>query len=230
MTYHSPTFFGVAYTSRLFREIEASKALARLRHQTGAAPDLANREHAGALLGWLNKWGCRITKGSFAAISGKLAMWHREWKPKLPRVEIQDLQGQHLDTLAAAYAGLLAVDEFGPTAASKALFVLCPRAAIPWDAEIQRAFDLRGRGQDRYRAMLMRSAQESATLIADAARCGVSDPATIPRMVESEAVTLSELLDEYHWITITRRHEIPGSGELEQWAGWASHDTFPSRK
>lgn len=217
-----PTFFGVAYTSRLYREIEAAQSLVKLRETIGPTPDLRNRDHACALLEWLNKWGCRITKKAFFAISDSLAEWFDE--REFAGGELHKLQDHELKALTDAYEALLTIREFGPTAASKALFVLCPDAAIPWDAAIQRKFKLLGNAPEQYRKMLVHSGREAAALIADAARCGISDHRAIPSAVNSQAITLPELLDEYHWVTITRRHTIPSGEELRQWAGWACRE------
>lgn len=222
MAYQDPTFFGVTYAARLFGEIETSNTLATLRHATGERPDLRNREHAQALLEWLNSWGCRITKKEFSRISKDLAKWFR--KQELPPGELHDLQDRELNVLAGAYEGLLTINEFGPTAASKALFVLCPDAAIPWDAAIQQAFGLVGSAPEKYREMLVRSGREAKALIADAARCGITDHRKIACAAKSQAITLPELLDEYHWITITHRHTIPSSDDLTRWLAWACRE------
>lgn len=222
MAYQNPTFFGVTYAARLYREIEVTQSLVKLRHTTGSALNLQDRGHAHALLEWLNKWGCRITREAFPAIAARLAEWCRD--RKLPSSEIHELLDRDLDALKDAYRGLLDIKEFGPTAASKALFVLCPDAAIPWDAAIQKQFDIPGNSPEQYRKMLVLSGREAAGLIDDAARCGVSDHRTIPREVNSQAITLPELLDEYHWVTITRRHTVPSGNELEQWSAWVGRE------
>jgi hypothetical protein len=227
MAYQNPTLFGVAYASRLFREVDTPSSFEALRRKTGTGGlDLKNpaNGHAQALLEWLNKWGCRITKDSFPVISSKLAKWFRKWKPKLPHTNLVSLQEQHLDILADAYNELLDVDDFGSTSASKALFAVCPHSAMPWDAAIQAEFKLSGRARENYRDMLERSKDEAEILIADAARCGVTDPQNIPHEVGSPGRTLPRLLDEFHWITITRRHRIPACEELQQWAGWACRE------
>ena len=92
---------------------------------------------------------------------------------------------------------------------------------MAWDAFIQSAFQLKG---DRagYRNMLVLSKAEAENLEADAARCGVADWRSIPDVVGRSGYTLPKLLDEYHWVTISRRHQIPAREDLQQWIGW--HD------
>jgi hypothetical protein len=52
--------------------------------------------------------------------------------------------------------------------------------------------------------------------------CGEADQRSIPGMLGAPNSTLPKLLDEYHWVTITRGHRIPTCEELHQWARWAS--------
>ena len=53
----------------------------------------------------------------------------------------------------------------------------------------------------------------------------VANSRMIPQAIESQALTLTELLDQYHWVTITRRHKVPTSGGLARWTEWASCET-----
>jgi hypothetical protein len=83
MAYQKPTLFGVAYASRLFREVDGDQAFETLRRETG--PSLNSRfpdrnGHAQALLKWLNNWGCRIAaKSSGHVISrlGRIIIWRQ---------------------------------------------------------------------------------------------------------------------------------------------------------
>jgi hypothetical protein len=228
----------VAYASRLHRQIDKSSGFnEQVRHKISPALDLdlENCDHATILLKWLNKWGCRITENSFPKISQQLAEWFRGWQRRLPctGLELVSLQDGHLDVFADAYHALLEVDDFGPTSASKALFAVCPRAAIPWDAAIQDhfkdTFKLHGRTPEDYRAMLELSKDAGKGLMTDAARCGVADPRNIPREVGRPEHTLAQLLDEYHWITITRGHEIPSRDELKRWVEWEARSATNER-
>ena len=110
----------------------------------------------------------------------------------------------------------------GPTITSKILFAVRPEATIPWDAPIQGQFMLHRGKRNDYRSMLALSKREAALVIADAARCGVAHEQCIPAAIGSPVRTLVRRLDEYHWVTITRRHEVPSAQELKQWTGWAS--------
>jgi hypothetical protein len=222
--YKPPTFFGVAYASRLFSEIETSGYLTKFREITQPMLDLGEPKHRRALLQFLNDWGCRINQNSFDNISKCLAEWFRECGRQLPQVEIHNLKDPELEQLTRAYRQLIDIKGFGPTAASKALFALCPHAAIPWDSAIQEKFSLGGREPKKYQKMLIRSAEEAEAVIADAARHGTADSRMIPQAIQSQALTLTELLDQYHWVIITRRHKVPTSGELARWIEWTSRE------
>jgi hypothetical protein len=215
MLYQNPTLFGVAFASRLFRQIDYLSSFEVWR-------DLESPANCEGLLEWLNKWGCRIATESFSERSPKLAAWFRKWNPQLPHasVELVGTRDPDLDILADAYDGLLTAG-FGPTAASKTLFAIRPETAMAWDRAIRAGFNLNGGSRQNYRAMLALSKREAEMLIADAARCGIPDHRSIPDEVGSPDRTLARLLDEFHWITIVRRHQIPTSNELKRWVGWA---------
>jgi len=55
MEYKPPTFFGLACSSRLFCETDASGSLAKFRERTEPVLDLRKPEHRLGLLRWLNE-------------------------------------------------------------------------------------------------------------------------------------------------------------------------------
>src|SRR6266478_6531154 len=130
-----PTLFGVAYATRLFREVDNPSSFDQLLHLTAPAINLQNSVHATALLNWLNQWGCRIAGNLFPALSTSLSYWDQQWRPQLPQphVELVNLQNADLDIIVAAYEVLLTVHGLGPTAAAKVLFALHPETAMAWD-------------------------------------------------------------------------------------------------
>jgi hypothetical protein len=226
VAYQGPTLFGAVYASRLFSEVdEASQAYQAFCKEIEPELNMIKGDgnhHVAALLTWLNRWGCRITKDKFPEITEQLITWSERWRRELPsmNVRLADLSDAHLDVFASAYLDLLAVDEFGPTSAAKTLFATCPHAAMPWDAAIQNGFKLGGRVPQKYREMLLLCRNEAQALIADGKRFGVSAEA-MPHICGNPDHTIPWLLDKYHWITITRRHRIPGCEELRRWMGWA---------
>ena len=114
VAYQDPTLFGVAYASRLHRQIDKSSGFnEQVRCKISPASDLdpRKRNHAKILLEWLNKWGCRIEKKDFPAISRELAGWFGKWRTDLPSTDLElvRLQDPHLNVLENAYDELLRV-------------------------------------------------------------------------------------------------------------------------
>jgi len=70
----------------------------------------------------------------------------------------------------------------------------------------------------------IRSADEAEAVIADAACHGATDFRTIQLASGSQALMLTERLDQYRWIIITRRLKVPASGELRRRTEWRSRE------
>jgi hypothetical protein len=172
-------------------------------------------------LTWLNKWGCRIEKEKkFQQLIPQLGQWYTDQGNQLPArsTDISELDMNSFDTLESAYTALR-VCGLGSTSASKALFAIRPKCAIPWDEPIREEFNLGDDGPS-YRQILERSCLEAKTLIDDAKKFGIKGSGEICDNVGAEESSLAKLLDEYNWITITAGHNIPSRGELERWISW----------
>jgi len=221
MPYVNPTLFGLAYAARLFRQFDYDLNFDNFR---GAASpvDLTNPDHARLLRDWLNSWGCRIDKTKLHTFSNGVANWSRQWLAQLPSRSLLNLSDPDVELLADSFDDLRN-KVMGPTAASKTIFFLLPETAVPWDDAIRNGLHV-GQSRAGYIAMLKQSQEELAYLVANAGELHVSE-SRIPEVVGSPARTLVRLLDEYHWITITRGHEIPTCAELRQWVSWASEET-----
>ncbi len=216
MGYLQPNLFGVAYASRLFREIENPSRYAEFLAKTTPKFDLGIESHAAELLNWLNKWGCRIAEDRFPKLSSQLRGWIAKQTLPTPDTGIAELEDADIDELTTAYETLREC-EFGPTGTAKALFAVRPKSAMAWDEPIRTAFGLAD-GGGGYRNMLKASRVEAQALLAAAKQYGITD---IAKAVGSpDYVSVAKLLDEYHWITITRGHRIPFRNELEMWLSW----------
>lgn len=217
MPYTRPTLFGLAYTARLFRAVDYGANYDNFRQQVGSL-DLTNEHHASLLLDWLNSWGCRIDRGTLPEFAAGVASWSQEWASCLSAIPLLNLPDAEMQVFGDAYESLRGA-VMGSTATAKTLFALRPETAIPWDDAIRREFELADNGTG-YLQMLRRSQQELSELVAETDRLGVPGTA-IAQLIGSPDRTLARLLDEYHWITITRRYEIPTADELCQWLTWA---------
>jgi hypothetical protein len=150
-----------------------------------------------------------------------LADWYREWDSRLASVDLIALSSRELEEFSTAYAVLLDINGFGPTAASKILFATRPHTAMPWDALIQKRLGFRNGTPCEYWSFLERSITEIRMIVEDAMGHGIDDPCKAACEHGEKVPTLPWLLDKYHWITITRHHKIPTCEELRQWTQWS---------
>lgn len=214
--YLQPKLFDVAYSARLFREIENPSRYAEFLAKTAPQFDLTIEAHSTELLNWLNKWGCRIAEARFPTLSSQLQSWIAKQKLPAPDIGIAELKAADIDELTAAYETLRQC-EFGPTGTAKALFAVRPKSAMVWDEPIRTAFGLADDGVG-YGNMLKASRAEAQALLADSKQYGITD---IAKAIGSpDYSSVAKLLDEYHWITITRGHRIPSRSELQIWLDW----------
>jgi hypothetical protein len=208
--YQPPTPFGIMYAHRLFTEVGGND-YQKFCDRIGTRPNLENDDHSEALLNWLNKWGCRIDNSLFVSLKLQMAKLVYDQALKLPDLTI--LTDQDFEMLERVYGEICAIKGLGSTAASKILFAMYPTAAIPWDAPIRKSFGL-DETHASYRAMLSRSQQEARKLRDEGLCLQRADWVKGLR-------TWPLLLDNYNWVTITRKHKIPTSEELEKWVNWA---------
>ncbi len=199
--------YELAYICRLyspFARFDAS--LDKLQRETEGSVHVENRSHRRALFVWLRAWGCRqfgrdneeIAAGAYADLERRPA-------------DRRNRSGHRYQVA------------FGPTASAKVLFALRPTAFPPWDDAIRKHFGYDG-GEDSYRKFLDRVRQELGELVKDAGRLGVK-PRDIPRQVGRVNSSLPKLVDEYHWVTVTRKLKPPIPEEFTRWAKWAKRKT-----
>lgn len=175
------------------------------------------------LMTWLNRWGCRqFATAQHGTALGELRKWDEAHRRLLPREDasLMSVSGEGLVTLAGAYDGLrsllaahkrrtgsLVSVRFGPTGAAKVLYALRPNCCPPWDAPIRKHFGWDGGGAS-YLRFLHKVREEIDHLVKDASCAGL-EAAEIPQKVGRPDSSLPKLVDEYYWITITRRKSKP---------------------
>ena len=226
------TLFDVAFACFLFGHVVDfdTSWLAFCRFVKGC-PDIDRPEHRQALLTWLNQWGCRqFAKAHHEEASRVLLAWYEEYEGKLPPSETRgnELTDANIQQAAEAY-GVLSAQvaswrsgaggvTFGPVGAAKTLFALRPRSLPPWDTPIRDALalDRSAESYGQYVAYVREIILDLAT------QCrrhgfGIED---LPARIGREEMTLPKLIDEYFWITITRKCCIPGVTSLTEWLAW----------
>jgi hypothetical protein len=182
-----------------------------------------------ALLKWLNNWGCRQFAVAFHALAAaQIAEWWNVWQPQLPEshVDLHELDHHELEVSADAYGDLKGrpasrrggretVVAVGPTGAAKILFVLRRRAFPPWDDLIRARLGY-AESKSGYLSFLTTSQQQARGLVQEAATRGVEAP-EIGAVVGRPSSSLPKLIDEYHWVTMTRGLTVPTRTQLDQW-------------
>lgn len=193
---------------------------AELRECVGGALDPYRPHHQTCLFRWLNRWGCRqFALDYHQAAADSLIAWATAWLGHLPGPDVllTDLTVGEIRRCAEAYdelrqatasfkvrAGRSLRVTYGPTGASKALFALRPHAVPPWDDPIRDGLGASG-DLGSFRIYLTNAAR---TLRALALEAGCT-PGELPALVGRSGSSAPKLIDEYNWITMTKKLSPP---------------------
>jgi hypothetical protein len=183
----------------------------------GGIFDATRPSHSLALLTWLNSWGCRIpypTEGETDLFGSGLRQWwadHGTFLPD-PSVTLSELRNADIDRLRAGFVDLTAMPvgaahrprRMGPTAASKTLYALRPRACMPWDDAIAR--HLHGGRDDEAYAAHLRLGRRWAR---DLRRKTGLDEAALSAALGSPGRPLTKIFDDYCYLRFTRGLRLP---------------------
>jgi len=207
-------------------------SLVNFRSTIGDKLDLAIQEHRDALLDWLNDWGCRhLSKGQHQVASKSILDWYQRncttlFSDKTPLWQLED---QEIETAANAYGCLKdrigarrsrydneSKVHIGPTAASKILFAIRPKALMPWDEAMRISFDCDGSPESYFKYLIK---IRGLTLhIENLCRNKGFQIDALPQRLGRSNATVLALVNEYIWVTVTRKVELPSSETLTQWA------------
>jgi len=197
--------------------------------------DLNNENHRIALLNWLNEWGCRQFAIAYHGLaSEEIRSWFQDLGDQFFPLDksLIDFSDYDFASVITAYTGLvnriaskrLSRNEgqsevtFGPTGTAKILFAIRPNAMIPWDDAMRTNFQLDGSAGDYVKFLKkVRNNLEELNEICIRSGHRLSD---LPELVGKPKYSLTKLMDEYHWVTITRNCPAPTRQELNQWALW----------
>jgi len=207
--------------------------------------DLNKDEDCVTFIKLLNRhWGCRRPEVSHEKAGRKLKIWHKKWAERLfgKNKNLYKLKQNDLDLAAAAYEELLQCKvkyatkkngelrsiSFGPTTAAKILFFLRPKALPLWDNAIKDKLIQRnsidGSGKALYKSYLKHAKHIVLDLRKDCEKHGF-ELAELPRKLNKPAyITIPKLIDEYYWITITRKTVPPAREDLQCWLKWYNRE------
>ena len=211
-------------------------SLRRLKEATGGSVDFTNPAHRTSLLKWLNDWGCRhLSKESHYIASSAILDWHHQEGIKLFSMgkAIWELDNQELAAVMSAYGSLkdrtgarstrggkrLQMD-IGPTAASKILFAARPKALMPWDEAMRNEFGCDGSKESYFKFLI--ETRKMALKIGRLCEANNFDISKLPHKIDRGRSTVIELINEYIWVTVTRKCKLPSPQNLAMWAQWGS--------
>jgi len=222
----------IAIAGLLFNSLTPYNAsLAKFRKATKRRLDFTSEGHRNALMDWLNAWGCRhLSKKNRRVASGSILDWYQSNRAALfsDKTPIWQLKDQQIQIAADSYGSLkdrigarhsrygneLQV-HIGPTAASKILFALRPKALMPWDDAMRKSFDCDG-SPESYSKYLVET-RDLTLHIEKLCRNKDFQIDGLPGKLDRAGSTVVELLNEYIWVR-TRGIKLPSSQTLTQWA------------
>jgi hypothetical protein len=198
--------------------------------------DLKQERHRMALLKWLNDWGCR----QFALLYHPLASreigdWYQHCGQELfpEDCTLLSLTDTEFAKVQPAYSNLVGRPasirklkdggetqvQIGPTGAAKILFAIRPKALIPWDDSIRNELNLDASA--RSYCVYLRVAQEYLQELNCVCRKLGFDLNNLPLMLGRPNSTVAKLIDEYAWVTISRKCPTPEKEEFMRWVDWS---------
>jgi len=204
-----------------------------LRLKTGGQVDPRNPGHQKVLFNWLNQWGCRqFDKADHETAARSLGSWASKWLGSLPSDDekLETINEAQIDAIRGAYDdlrvrqagrrtlqrdGSTSYVTYGPVGAAKTLFALRPNIYPPWDRSTLGKLvpDSSGASYCKYLRLVL------SDLRAVSIQANVPI-AELPALVSRANSTPPKLIDEYYWVTITRRFTPPSRVNLKRWISW----------
>jgi hypothetical protein len=219
--------YELAFASCLYDKVTNFDApYQELRGAVGTNLDMTNDEHGHALFKWLNGWGCRLPKLKEDNIVRAFQTWASQYSDCLPDKSLLDFTANDYSPVGAAFDALsmysLGRRRFGPTAASKVLFAIRPESYIPWDSAIRAGLKFGMNGVDYVR--FLKKVHQDLEDIEKQCKVQHLNLDGLSAKLGRPSATPVQLVDEYYWLTLTRRCEIPRAAELAEWISWVGED------
>jgi len=195
--------------------------------------DLTKIEDCKTLLTFLsNPWGCLQFVPEYRdQAAEELRAWFQQFGSTLPATDILSMTTGDLDNVEKAYNGLVGrlaskrkindkeVDvKFGPVGTAKVLFALRPDTLMPWDTDIVAGLKLDDTSGS-YRQMLLKAKGWLIDLKGECEKNGF-ELAELPARLGRPKSSLPKLIDEYLWVTITKKWNLKEM--IERWEKWSS--------
>ncbi len=207
----------------------------RFRSETSPQIDLSIPKHQISLLRWLNDWGCRqFSKDHHALAANEISLWYNSFSTRFFSTQkmLLSLSNDELNFVQEAFGDLMHRTAsmrktgntqtsrigIGPTGAAKILFALRPNAMVPWDIPIRSDHKLDGSAQS-YRSFLITVRDHLFELKSECEKHGIQFE-NLPVLLGRPESSLVKLVDEFFWVTITRKCIPPSDSLLRFWNEW----------
>lgn len=208
-----------------------NNSLIKFRSATGNRIGLNRLEHRLSLLQWLNDWGCRhLQKDQHHVAEQSILEWYEKNRGILlnGQTPIGELSDQEIKDIAGAYGNLKEMVgarrirqgknsnvHIGATASSKILFALWPKAIMPWDDAMRKSFGCDGSASSY--SDYLKTIREMAQKINTLCRNKGFQISELPGIIGRPDSTALELINEYIWVTETRKIKLPASEIVKKW-------------
>ena len=209
------TFEQLRWSANGFRTLASDDLSITARGPDFRQAIVEGREDAnwGALVSYVNQWGCRIPQSKADGIADAVRRAIPYLEPlSVSALEFNDLRCSTLDVIEKAYDALAEADGVGPTAASAILTALNPQLFVSWGSGIRKAYfpDDQPTGAT-YSQFLTIMRMAALSVVSDArSQHSIEDPAGAisAELGIDPPFSLSKFIDEYNWLTLERNQEF----------------------
>ncbi len=226
----------IAFASYIYSKMtDYDNSYESFRNGVSNPLDLSSETERQRTLSWLNQWGCRQFAVDYHPLaSEQISLWYATFKEALvpPTTALLDLSQSDISNVAVAFedlsvrqaserkgeSGARIKVRIGPTGAAKILFALRPNALLPWDIPIRDSLEQEG-SHFSYGEYLQKAKSELQELIQDCKSHHVAYE-KLPELVGRPKETLAKLVDEFFWVTISRKCPVPPADLIKKWSEW----------
>jgi len=200
------------------------------------SPNLCKQEHRNVLLEFLNNFGCQhIAKDSDnrERASEKIHCWYKKYSKGLPQEteKLWKLKDENLKSFNGLHCTLselvvtCRIDgknvKLGHVGAAKMLFAIRPNAFPPWDSKIRKELEKRYKG--RSYGDYLKHVRKVILDLKEPCKNHKINLDDLPKALGRPNSTVVKLIDEYYWITITKKftEEFNLEEIVRRWKKWA---------
>jgi len=219
----------------LAKNIKNKEPYEQFRQAIDGPLDLCKQRHRMEILEFLNNYGCRhVAKDFHEKIASKeIAAWYKEYCGKLPKEKerLWKFEDEKLESFKVLHSTLWELlvayrkdgvkvhkhkVHMGPVGAAKMLFAIRPNVFPPWDNAILKklkdCYSVESYADYlKYVKKIILGLEETCNIY----NINIDD---LPQNLDRPNCTMPKLIDEYHWITITKGFKVEEI--VQRWDKW----------